>query len=185
MEHLNENKALNANDSPSKAEGTGNYLPIYQGTSLYARENGELPLYRVSLQENCACKDAIEKAINENYDGWHLKDAGAREVLKQYGAERVNYVLANTVQIAKWDGRYSMDNRRWADDIPIAGNPRDISCSRSSFAVRSHPAVLNGFISQVRRIERERPSLRETLGSLNAQQKDTPAPTRKTREVER
>lgn len=163
MEHPNENKPRNSDDSQAKSESAGDYLPIYRETSQYARENGELSLYRISLRENCACKDAIEQAIRENFDGWHLNDAGAREVLKQYGVKRVNYVLANTVQIANWDVRYSTENRKWADSIPVAGDPRDMSCSRDAFVIRSHPAVLNGFISQVRKIAHERPSLLEAI----------------------
>lgn len=185
MEHQDKSKAMNADSTHMKAENTSDYLPIYRETSHYARENGETSLYRISLRENCACKDAIEKAINKNFDGWYLNDAGAREVLKQFGDERVNYVLANTVQIANWDARYSTENRRWAEAIPVAGDPRDMSCSRDAFVVRSHPSVLNGFISQVRKAERERPSVLEALKNLSVQQKEKPAPARKSQEVER
>lgn len=163
MEHPNETKTPNTGDIPSKDGITGEYLPIYRGTSLYARQTGELDLYRTSLRENCACREAIEKAIRENFDGWDLNAAGARAVLKQFGSERVNYVLANTVQIADWDARYSSDNRRWAEAIPVTDSPRDTSSSRYSFVIRSHPYVLNGFISQVRKAERERPSLLEAI----------------------
>ena len=41
--------------------------PLYRHDAAYAREHGELPLYRESYQANIACKEAIEEAISENY----------------------------------------------------------------------------------------------------------------------
>ncbi len=46
--------------------------PLYLQTARYATEHGEQALFRASHNANVACRDAIEDAIKENYDGSHL-----------------------------------------------------------------------------------------------------------------
>ncbi|MGN0774811.1 MAG: DUF3849 domain-containing protein [Candidatus Ventricola sp.] len=87
---------------------------IYRQTAEYAREHGELDAYRASMQENRACKEAIEEAISKNFDGWHLAKGIAQPIMERFGTERVMLVLANTVQVKDWDGRFSRSNREWA-----------------------------------------------------------------------
>ncbi len=98
------------------------------------------------------CKDAIEKAIAEKFDGYTLPKDAAEGVIRQYGKERVEIVLANTITHLSHDGRFSPDNREWAKSlVPFADwQTRD-------YIVTSHPAVLDGFTNQARRfIERDR-----------------------------
>lgn len=42
-------------------------LPLYRHDAAYAREQGDLDLYRVSRRANIACKEAIEASISEHY----------------------------------------------------------------------------------------------------------------------
>lgn len=120
--------------------------PIYRQSAQYAREHGELDAYRASMRENKACKEGIEQAIRESFDGMHLNPASVSSVLEQYGAERAAYVLANTIQQKSWDGRFSASNKEWAAMIPVT---EDISAigedKRTSFVIDTHPAVLDGF----------------------------------------
>lgn len=87
-----------------------------------------------------------------------------------YGMERVAMVLANTVQLQDWDGRYSRRNKEWAKTIPN-DNPETVRCG---YALNSHPAVLDGFIDLVRveqqrsrtqgeKLQPSRPSVRDKL----------------------
>ena len=94
------------------------------------------------------CKEAIEKVIAENFDGTMLPRDTAKGVIEQYGKERVEYVLANTITHLSHDGRFSVNNKEWAKGIvPSAGwNTRDL-------IVTSHPAVLDGFTNQARRYQ--------------------------------
>nr|WP_267024201.1 DUF3849 domain-containing protein [Variimorphobacter saccharofermentans] len=94
------------------------------------------------------CKEAIEKAIAENFDGTTLPRDTAKGVIEQYGKERVEYVLANTITHLAHDGRFSVNNKEWAKGIvPSAEwNTRDL-------IVTSHPAVLDGFTNQARRYQ--------------------------------
>ena len=98
------------------------------------------------------CKDAIEKAVAEKFDGYTLPGDAAEGVIKQFGKERVEYVLANTITHLSHDGRFSPDNKEWAKSlVPNADwQTRD-------YIVTSHPAVLDGFTNQARQyIERDR-----------------------------
>lgn len=135
-------------------------VPIYPNTGAYAKEHGELDAYRASHQEDMACKKMIEDVIRSNFDGMHLNKYAAKLVLDEFGAERTLRVLANTVQQKDWDGRFSSENKSWAQDIlGCGGDP--IMCDR--FVVNSHPAVLNGFISQTRRMIEERAAVKDKL----------------------
>lgn len=140
-------------------------IPVYRQTGMYAREHGELEQFRQSNVANIACRAAIEKAIAENFDGMKLKADAAAYVLGEFGTERVQFVLANTVQQKSWDGRFSRDNKAWAAAFSIEPDVIMGMDRRLQFVVNSHPAVLDGFISMTRKaaIEQERPSVRSNL----------------------
>lgn len=57
------------------------------------------------------------------------------------------YVLANTVQYANWDGRYSRGNKEWAASVISGTIDED---RRTDFLLISHPAVLDGFVNMFR-----------------------------------
>ena len=119
---------------------------IYPHSAAYAKEHGELEQYRVSNRANLQCKEAIEAAVREHFDGMYLSHDAAKGVIETYGMDRVMLVLANTVQLQDWDGRYSPRNKEWAKTIPNYNS----DTVRVGYAVNSHPAVLNGFIDLVR-----------------------------------
>ena len=140
-----------------------NKILVYQNNGAYAKEHGELDAYRASHKADIACKQMIESAIRANFDGMHLNKAAVKLILDEFGAERTIRVLANTVQQKYWDGRFSSENKAWAKAQDIHGVGGDPAmCSR--FVVNSHPAVLDGFISQTRMIIQERTSVRDKLG---------------------
>jgi hypothetical protein len=133
-------------------------VPVYKHPPEIARENGELEQYRLNNKLNKDCAAAIDKAIaDSNYEPFHydLKTA-AKTVLAEYGAERVDWVLANTIQKQHYDGRYSSANKKWAKDF-------DIPEKASSFFCNAHPTLLDGFIDRKRESMLENPSLLESL----------------------
>ena len=119
---------------------------LYPYSAEEARRRNELALWRSSHQSNIACKQAIEACIRQKFDGMHLPEDSAREVLRAFGFKRVNWVLANTIREKSWDGRFSRENKDWSRRIPIPDDPGH----NLEFVVGSHPAVLNGFVDQVR-----------------------------------
>ena len=130
----------------------GEEIPIYKYTGNYASEHMEAHWYRMSMRANVDCKGAIEAAITENFDGMHLKHDVVNPVLTAFGADRVSYVLANTVQRKEWDGRFSRDNKEWARTIPVVEDKEGFGGDRrNEFIVDSHPAVLDGFIGLARK----------------------------------
>ncbi len=129
---------------------------IYRKSATYAHESNEIADYRFSMQENRACKEGIEKVIRENFDGMHLDLNVVKPVIERFGAERVAYVLANTVQLEDWDERYSHKNKEWAASFQYPDESSAFSTSRRSFLITSHPAVLDGFISRFRKELQER-----------------------------
>ena len=120
-----------------------NRTPLYPHTAAYALEHGELEQYRASLQANIACKNAIEAAIRQHFDGMHLNEAAVTEVVAAYGKERICYVVANTLQQKNWDERFSSSNKAWAAQFEIAATARPDYDRRGAFVVDSHPAVLD------------------------------------------
>lgn len=119
---------------------------LYRDSRSDAKEWDELDLWRESYKENCACAKAIEDAIAENFDGMHLNADTAKSIIDKYGFQRVNWVLSNTLNEKKSDGRFSEKNKTWGCSRYI---PRDEN--NWMFVVESHPAVLDGFINQARK----------------------------------
>ena len=123
--------------------------PLYLKTARYAREHGESEQYHRSRALSEACREEMDKAISKNFDGMHLKEGFERELMERYGRERVEYILATTVKENAWDGRYSRENREWADSIPVSESESE----RIACCLHSHPAVIDGLIRRIRRNE--------------------------------
>ena len=126
-----------------------NKTPLYKGSYEYAYQHGEGDQHIASNRANIACKEAIETAIASHYHDNRLDtQAAVRDVVKQFGYERMFYVLANTVQTQETDGRVSQSNKKWAQSIPVAfeRGKRDVSY----LITRTHPGLLDMFVSKAR-----------------------------------
>ena len=118
---------------------------LYIYSLVDAREYGEVEQWRESHKENCKCARAIEDAISRSFDGHTLQGGCAAEIIAQFGFNRVNFVLANTLREKPDDGRFSPSNRDWSRNLYVPRND-----SNWAFTVESHPAVLDGFINLTR-----------------------------------
>lgn len=105
-----------------------------------------------SVEPNEACKYSVEGYIRGNFDGMHLKTENISGLVDYYGEERLNFVLANTVQMSETDGRYSLGNKAWASGIVVLNDESE----RRKFYINSHPAILDGFISSYRKQQKEK-----------------------------
>ena len=117
--------------------------------AMKAAYNKKLPPEATMISRNCGLD--IEKGISTHFDGMHLNTDFIANLYALYGEERMNYVLANTVQELDYDGRFSPDNKAWAKEINI-NNAED---DRRTFYVNSHPALLDGFITAYRKHVKE------------------------------
>ena len=117
--------------------------------AMKAAYNKKLPLEAPMISRNCGSD--IEKGISTHFDGMHLNTDFIANLYALYGEKRMNYVLANTVQMSESDGRFSPDNKAWAKGISINNSDED----RRKFYVTSHPALLDGFITAYRKYVKE------------------------------
>lgn len=124
--------------------------PLYTSSWETARKSDETTLWLKSHSANCDCARTIEDAIRKKFDGKHLESDCAKEVIEQFGFHRVMWVLANTLKEESWDGRFSRENKAWSQTFYIPKDRR-----RNEFCVKSHPAVLDGFIDETREAWKE------------------------------
>lgn len=126
--------------------------PVYPYPADYAKENGELEVYRASKKANIVCRDTIDAILARRFRGAGLDNPAAtvKEAADQFGFERVLFVLANTVRWHDTDGRYSADNRQWASTIPVFDHEDNSDRGRSDYVLRSHAAIADEFITAAR-----------------------------------
>ena len=97
--------------------------------------------------DNCEeCIKAIEKAVLEKFDGGQLLEETAGGIIREYGMERVRYVLSRTVARNAQEQAVSDENKEWAKEITA-----DYSQRNYDLWIRSNPIALNDFINQTRR----------------------------------
>jgi hypothetical protein len=158
--------------------------PVYKQPLEVAKQDGKLEAWRESRKLNTECAEAIDKSIRaNNYELYHydLKSA-VKTVTEEYGAGRVAWVLANTVQKQHYDGRYSSSNQAWAKGFDIPGD--------SSGSVATHPAIVDGFISRFReaaaeRKQPEKPSILAALKQGAQKSKQQPEPGKEPQKLKR
>lgn len=131
-------------------------LYLYPHSASYASQHGEMAQYNLSYQANSACKEAIEQAISAHYVENRLDtEVAVKDVLEKFGAERVQFILANTIQHKNHDGRISQDNKAWAKTIPM---PEDSDVSRHcAYLVVDgvNPGLTDLFTRQFRKVAQE------------------------------
>lgn len=134
------------------SENQKSFVPVYPFSRKYAEETGELAAHQTSLRENRNCAQVIDQTISNDFDGMRLKPDSVRKVLEQFGPERVSWVLANTVTLKDYDGRFSAANKSWAQIFDIHPDRDSYGYDRNcEYECRSHPTILDGFIARARR----------------------------------
>ena len=123
-------------------------MGVYESSRQEAHDTGEIALWRESKKLNAECAGAIEQAIREHFDGMHLADGSEQSVIEQYGFDRTMWVLAATMKYKDHDGRFSRDNREWANTVLPGWLSRE---EFEGYVCDAHPAVLDGFIREVRK----------------------------------
>ena len=81
----------------------------------------------------------------------YLGDDAVDQVVRQYGMERVGYILANTLHHKSYDGRFSHGNKEWAEQVSTPEHNADRMTFRTDWVVDSHPAILDGFVTMFRK----------------------------------
>ncbi len=146
---------------------TPQITPLYMNDAAYAFSHGEGDVYRASHAANVECRNAIEEAIGKNYNDNSLDVSFAKGIIDTYGAERVKAVLAATINANESDGRITLGNKTWANDVPIPkGDTREFRLNKT------HPGLIDIFCRAVRKLQTELEQKQSVIGKL----KHTPEP---------
>lgn len=121
------------------------YKPLYRYTLENAQEYDEVDQWRESHRENCRCANDITEAINSSYHDNRLDDC-AQPIIDKYGFTRVNWVIANTIREGIQDGRYSAENKKWAEGFDVLSDDQN----NWHFCVTAHPGLVDIFTNQLR-----------------------------------
>ncbi|MBQ8187884.1 MAG: DUF3849 domain-containing protein [Clostridia bacterium] len=135
--------------------------PVYLHRASYALKHDEADAYGASYQANVDCRRAIEDAIGDHYRDNRLDVSSAKDIIETFGMERVQTVLASTIQAVDWDGRISDANKKWAKSYPI---PDEIG--REYHVNGCHRGLTDLFCTEVRRLQREMEKKPSVLGKL-------------------
>lgn len=122
---------------------------VYKKDGSYAREHGEIAVFRQSANLNRECADALEAAIRDGWDGSKMNVDIIHHVVDTFGKERVEFIIANTIVNKMYDGRFSRSNKEWAQNI-MSNFPV------GKWVVNSHPTIVDIVVNIVRRYEPER-----------------------------
>ena len=112
--------------------------------------------YHASCHLNERCRDEIDAALAQRFDGMRLGAGAVEQVVAEYGLERTKYVLAAAIQTRDGDGRISRTNREWADSIRTIKDMDRRGFDRSCYYadLQAHTCLLDGFVNQVRKFEK-------------------------------
>jgi hypothetical protein len=136
-------------------------LSVYRLSAKEAEEHGATDGYELSRRMDIDCAVAISKAIQTHKKGENRYDliTPAEVLLKEYGAERMMWVLSKHVVVTS--KRFSELNRSWAkaflDDGTGSGD--DIP----AFNISIHHAVLDAFINELRTVLDKKPTFNEKM----------------------
>ena len=121
--------------------------PLYRYSQSEARRAGETDEWRSSYRANIECRNAIDRELSEHFDGMRIEGLSVPALCREYGIDRVGWVLAATILSADWDLRYRPANRNWAEEISFPSAELD---NASSYCLRSHPEIVNGLADMYR-----------------------------------
>lgn len=115
----------------------------YSHTDAVRRGLKDLERYIQSFSLNVKCACEIEKAVRRA-DGIRGITADIIKLLAdKYGIDRVNYVLANSINHIGSDKYISQENREWAKSIPVVPDFVAHKDRTRRFAASLHPEQLN------------------------------------------
>ena len=95
------------------------FKPLYRASFSEAKRLNELDAWQASQKDNIRCRDFMMKDIDRNFVKIQLGVNIAERAIEAFGHDRVQWVLANTIQHHNSDGRISSQNKAWAQSIYI------------------------------------------------------------------
>lgn len=139
------------------AQAKPGIVPLSPLTFEEARQQGKVDSWRASRRETEACAHEFQKDFSMAYHERRMPEY-LQQWVDKYGMERCKIVLASTIQLADHDGRYYPSTKESAARVVIPGaNAEDYSRDiRFSYAVNTHPVMVNGAFRELLNMEQER-----------------------------
>ena len=153
------------------------HCPVYYKDLKQARTDGELEQWRSSHKATQACAEQFQKEYERAY-GERQVPQFLQQMVDRYGIERCKIVIASTIQLSPYDGRYSQDMKEIAAKVVIPGkNTEPLHDRRLDYHINCHPVTVNVAMRDLLVIERQqekpaqRPKRKESvLGKLKRNQ---------------
>ncbi len=151
----------------------GKYPEVYRLSLGEARSRGEMERFHVSESLNSACRLSMDSAVSRHFRGGSLPPGCLDHILKEYGFDRVEWILANTIRQHREDGKISKGNREWAGSFHVPRND-PIGGSAWLACVMNSPAeaveMAAGMVRREHSLQKEtrasrKPSIREQLAA--------------------
>lgn len=121
------------------------YVPFYKHSLSSARHCCEVDKWRESHKANMDCATAIKNIIGDNFNDNHFNSDCVNAVIKEFGFDRVNFILRYNLKKAQHDTRYSAENREWGKGLCAPD-----SNMRTEYLINEHPVLLNAFVDSAR-----------------------------------
>lgn len=153
------------------------HCPVYYKDLKQARADGELEQWRSNHKATLACAEQFQKEYERAY-GERQVPQFLQQMVDRYGIERCKIVIASTIQLSPYDGRYSQDMKEAAAKVVIPGkNTEPLHDRRLDYHINCHPVTVNVAMRDLLVIERQqekpaqRPKRKESvLGKLKRNQ---------------
>ncbi len=100
----------------------GKYPEVYRLSLGEAKTRGELDRFWASQCLNSACRLGMDSAVMMHFDGGVLEPGCLDDILKEYGFDRVEWILAHTIHQKRNDMNTSMDDVDWAAGFHVPRN---------------------------------------------------------------
>jgi hypothetical protein len=116
---------------------------------FYGIRNEDRDSYVKSSKLNRECAQKLEKAIGKHFGGYHLDKDAVLDEVKEYSVERISVILANTMRLREGDGRFSSENRKWAQSVRLP----ESSIRNTAESINSHSVLVDSLIETIREKE--------------------------------
>lgn len=87
------------------------YVPFYKHSLSSARHCCEVDKWRESHKANMDCATAIKNIIGDNFNDNHFNSDCVNAVIKEFGFDRVNFILRYNLKKAQHDTIFSRKQR--------------------------------------------------------------------------
>jgi len=146
------------------------HCPVYHKDLKQARADGEMDAWRISHHATTTCSEQFQKEYERAYENRQVPQF-LQQMVDRYGMERCKIVVASTIQLASYDGRYSQDMKDAAAKVTIPGASTDsMHDRRFDYRISCHPVTVNVAMRDLLAIEKQ-----QEQAKLKSQKKITQA----------